>query len=216
MFLHTDLTDIVVRHLPFDIRQLLVTDGPDVCVAGGFVRDTLTYNVPHDVDIFAVDVDSLDAAIDWYEWHAEIRAKLTTPNAVTFRSPGQPTVQFISRCFYPDHEKLIESFDFSVCQAAVYWNGEKWIGVCTEAFLHDITNSELTYTAPVRDEDPGASVIRLVKFALKGYAPGEEDVVKCVGRFFDQLSGAADGTEKVQNAFRRVHWRGSETLGVQE
>jgi hypothetical protein len=107
----------------------------------------------------------------------------------------------VERCFYPTHGELIESFDWSVCQCAVYWtqhhyavegsrirNTEAFEGICTKAFGEDIQAGTLHYTAPERDEDPGASILRMVKLTNRGWKPTEDSIARCIGRFAAELA----------------------------
>jgi hypothetical protein len=120
---------------------------------------------------------------------------VATANSRTFKPrydhEVQP-VQFVERCFYPTHEELIESFDWSVCQCAVYatrkMSGVQWEGICTKAFGEDIQAGKLHYTAPERDEDPGASILRMVKLTHRGFKPTEDSIARCIGRFAAELN----------------------------
>ena len=215
MILTSDFTDIIVRLLPPPLKDILMEHGPHICIAGGFCRDAISGRDPKDADIFAVGKREMEAVIEKFGWEAANYSRHHTANTVTFKPflnmDGYCDIQFITRVYYPFHTDLISSFDFTICQCCVYWSGDSWIGLCTPEFWEDILAERARYTAPIRTEDPGASVLRLVKFARKGYKIGEQDVASCIGRFYAQLSGKPEEEmkEKVKSCFRRVGygWR---------
>jgi hypothetical protein len=217
MRLLSDFTDIIVKSLPAEVRDLLMDRGEQLCVAGGFCRDILAGKDPKDIDIFAVSKPVMDDAIDSFGWQTTWNRK-NTANAVSFEQffpmEDDIPVQFVTRVFYPDHEDLIKSFDFSVCQIAIFFSAGQWVGLCSSAFWRDITAERATYMDPERDEDPGASVIRMVRFASRGYKIGETDVANVVGRFFGALSGESKeiATDRVKKSFRRVGYAGKQVV----
>lgn len=105
-----------------------------------------------------------------------------TDNAITVLSPPRFPVQFITRWLFTDAEKLIQSFDFTVCQAAI-WAEDRSVeafgeepksktifrSAISEDFYHDLAARRLVYTHPLRDEDAGGSMLRVIKFIRKGY-----------------------------------------------
>jgi hypothetical protein len=151
---------------------------------------------PKDVDIFGTSAEVVREAIEWFGWKCkEYDGGVATANSRTFKPAYdhevQP-VQFVERCFYPTHEALIESFDWSVCQCAVYWVKElhpwevseancevHFEAICTKGFGEDIQAGTLHYTAPERDEDPGASVLRMMKLTRRGFKPTEDSIARC-------------------------------------
>jgi hypothetical protein len=193
ILIHPDLVANITRQLPEDVTNLLRHIGSGICVAGGFCRDAFLGDCPKDVDIFGTSAEVVEEAIDWFSWHCkEYDERVVTANSRTFKPAYdhevQP-VQFVERCFYPTHEELIESFDWSVCQCAVYWCGwERWEGIATKAFGEDIQAGRLHYTAPERDEDPGASILRMMKLTQRGFKPTEDSIARCIGRFASELN----------------------------
>ena len=51
----------------------------------------------------------------------------------------------------------------------------------------DIQAGKLHYTAPERDEDPGASILRMVKLTQRGFKPTEDSIARAIGRFAAEL-----------------------------
>lgn len=205
MTLHPDFVSLAVNNLPDEIRGVLMKLGPGLCVAGGFVRDTLLGEEPKDIDLFGTGVKVVADAITVLEKLGYKRVS-DTRNAVTFLSPEGPKVQVIRRVYYPTHEALVDSFDFSICQTAVWWAGDRFVGYCTEAFSEDIVNGKARYTAPERDEDPGASVLRMVRFAGRGFEVPQEDIENCLARFYAKLAEEPEpvAREKIKTAFVKV------------
>ena len=215
ILIHPDLTANITRQLPEDVKVLLQRFGSGLCVAGGFCRDSFLGDTPKDVDIFGTSEELVRDASNWFGFlNNDYEGAVDTANSRTFKPrydhEVQP-VQFVTRTFYPTHEELIESFDWSVCQCAVYYSvlSEKFHGICTKAFGEDIQAGTLHYTAPERDEDPGASVLRMVKLTQKGFKPTEDSIARCVGRFASRMDpmtihDEAFYVDKAKVCFRNV------------
>jgi hypothetical protein len=189
ILIHPDLVANITKQLPEDVKKLLQHIGPGICVAGGFCRDAFFGECPKEVDIFGTkDVDifgaseeTLREAIDWFGWNCkEYDNGVMMANSRTFKARYDQEVQPV---------QLIESFDWSVCQCAVYTVQKMsavamgGYGICTKAFGEDIQAGKLHYTAPERDEDPGASVLRMMKLTRRGFKPTEDSIARCIGRF---------------------------------
>src|SRR3546814_4873776 len=74
------------------------------------------------------------------------------------------TVQFITRWTFDNAADLVASFDFTVCQAAIWRNrlGE-WKSLISNSFYIDLAGRRLVYTAPEPQEEPGGSMLRVIK-----------------------------------------------------
>jgi hypothetical protein len=193
ILIHPDLVANITKQLPEDVTKLLQHIGSGICVAGGFCRDAFLGESPKDVDIFGTSEKVIRETIEWFSWNnTEYEPEVITANSRTFKPKYdhevQP-VQFVTRSWYPTHAELIESFDWSVCQCAVFWSqlSEKFEGICTKGFGEDIQAGKLHYTAPERDEDPGASILRMVKLTHRGFKPTEESIARAIGRFAAEL-----------------------------
>lgn len=163
----TDL-NYVVRRLPKDVRETLVEY--TVSVAGGFIRETIAGNEPKDIDLFAGSVDLLKSVA------ANLAAKRnarnhTTDNAITLLAPPRMPLQFITRWTFTEPERLVESFDFTVCQAAIWFDKgtRQFTSMCSDGFYPDLAARRLVYTSPVREEEAGGSMMRVVKFLARGW-----------------------------------------------
>lgn len=218
MVLPNDFTEMIVRCLPPEVKEILMEFGSRLIVAGGFCRDVMTGREAKDIDIFGVDKNTVNDAIESFTWHDATRGRKQTANSVTFEEyfplDGSYPVQFITRTYYTHHQDLIESFDFSVCQIGVYWSLDHWEGICTDLFWRDIFSETATYTDPTRDEDPGGSLLRMFRFARRGYKITENDIANVTGRFVSTMTGEPkqEAQEKVKKVFRRVGYAGRQVL----
>jgi hypothetical protein len=221
MRLHKDMVKMVVDKLPVELKNLCEYWGNPIIIAGGFVRDVITGASGKDIDIFGVGAGVMAAAsYDFNEAGYELRINA---NSYTYTKKDSIPIQFITRCYYENHEELINSFDWSICQAGVYFDSlaNEWRGICSEQFWEDVLSNTMHYTAPDRDEDPGASVLRMMRFAERGYHVPEEDVAKCIGRMVAEIVPMDDSnadvgidnwregwTETLKGTFRHVGYAG--------
>ena len=165
--LNSDL-HFVVSRTPKDVIELMKKHG--LFIAGGFVRSTISGERPTDIDLFGTNKESLaDAAKDLA---LNRRGRLhETDNAFTVLAPSRLPVQFITRWVFDDPVNIHESFDFTVCQAVVWWDdaASAWRSLIGERFYPDLAARRLYYTAPKREEAPGGSLMRVRKFLARGY-----------------------------------------------
>jgi hypothetical protein len=68
-------------------------------------------------------------------------------------------------------EPLVESFDFTVCQAALWFNKREnqWESMIGDRFYPDLAARRLVYTYPQREEEAGGSMMRVRKFLARGW-----------------------------------------------
>lgn len=170
--MHTTLTDgdlqFVVRRIPRDIRDLLMSG--NFFLGGGFIRETISGGAVQDIDLFGATAGQLLDAADALALKRGVKVH-TTKNAITVACAPRLPVQFITRWTFTEVEPLIASFDFTVCQAAIYFDRVmlRWRSAIGAGFYPDLAARRLTYTAPTRDEEPGGSMLRVRKFLMRGY-----------------------------------------------
>ena len=109
----------VVKMLPKAIVEMMIQRGRKVVLAGGFIRAAVARERPKDVDMFAPS--QLEAKI-YAEKLNNAGKYLTSKNAYTIPNKTRFCVQFIHRWCYPDPAELIESFDFTIARAAVWYD----------------------------------------------------------------------------------------------
>lgn len=135
-----------------------------------------------DVDVFSDKIENLEAFIETLKEDHTVRLALETPHADTYLV-GNVKVQII-KIHQPDPVKLIESFDYNVCQFA--WTetgiiasreavigtlrGHLSVGVINKAFAVD-------------------SLRRAFKYTDKGYKP-------CLGTIRDIANSLRELTEE--------------------
>lgn len=164
------LTDIdvrfVVSRLPRDIQKLMVEE--PVYLGGGFIRETIAGGVVKDIDLFGPSKTLLKALMDDLAEVREGSRVFTTDNAITLLTQGRLPVQAITKWTYSDPMHVAESFDFTVCQAVI-WYDQGFKSLCHDDFYSDLAAKRLIYTSPVREEAPGGSMMRVKKFLQRGY-----------------------------------------------
>lgn len=156
-----------VRRLPPSIRRMIKRE--IVVVAGGFIRACISGEKLNDIDMF----------VDSKEYAEQLAAGLVgddkkrlrkTDNAITLKG-FSVTPQFITRWVFDTPREAIDSFDFTICQAAFWWDHycQKWCSVVGDQFYQDLAAKRLIYTNPVRSEDIGGSMLRILKYYQRGY-----------------------------------------------
>lgn len=167
--LSQDDLHFVVRRIPKDIRELVQSRA--LLIGGGFIRETIAGNTINDIDLFGVTDEQLQGAAEAIATSREGSRKFSTNNAITVLAPPRTPLQFITRWKFAEPSKLVESFDFTVCQAVVWFNaGEQaWESLIGDRFYQDLAARRLVYTFPVRDEEAGGSMLRVRKFLTRGY-----------------------------------------------
>ncbi|TZG25620.1 hypothetical protein [Sphingomonas montanisoli] len=160
---------LVVSRIPRDVRKMMM-EQPIFC-GGGFIRETIAGNAVNDIDLFGGDKDLLKLSADYLASKREGAKVHTTDNAFTVLSVPRMPVQFITRWLFSEAEPLVRSFDFTVCQAAVWFDRRihRWQSMIAGEFYPDLAARRLTYTSPVRDEEAGGSMLRVRKFLARGY-----------------------------------------------
>lgn len=188
----------VLRRCPALLLAACKEYGAEVMIAGGFIRACVSREDVNDIDVFtsskqrAIDVvkwilraahrtEAIDGA-----WKESVRE---TDNAYTLKL-WQTPVQFIHRWSFPDPVHAIQSFDFTISRAAFWYakiyrgeieiaNGPPvpvidtdrsgWRSVVDNRFYADLAAKRLIYTNPIRNEDAGGSMLRVLKYYQRGY-----------------------------------------------
>lgn len=177
----------VVSHLPSDlIEQIKLT--LSVVVAGGFIRDLIAGERIRNIDVFGVTKETLSMVATNLKTIRNGRLHFTD-NAITLLSPPRMPIQFITRWLFMSSADILASFDFTICQALVRWDtlNNKWMGECGSMFYHDLASKRLRYTNPVREEEAGGSMLRVIKFVEKGYHISPESLGKVIGRLVGKV-----------------------------
>jgi hypothetical protein len=196
--------------LPTLVKALL-TEWPSLICAGGaarsFILDIL--EPPNDIDFFAPTVRYLEQVAFHLKGHPDYVKTNRTKNAITVHIAGSPPLQFITRWLFTDPNKLLDSFDFTICQAAIW-------SVPTARITYEILGREdyesktLTYRAPHRIEDPTGSLMRAIRFVRQGYYLPQQSLASLVARavtpvvFGDLEGGDLEGYDNKSEVEERI------------
>lgn len=181
----SDLSFLVTR-LPLKLKQFLKSaPGKNVKVGGGYIRSVITNEKVNDIDLFISpnDVGNLDFIV--YSLHTNNIPPIKTENAITLREPTP--IQIIHRWHFDTLEATADSFDFTICQAAFHFNGEKWDSYCSDTYYSDLAAKRLVYTSPKRIEEVGGSLLRVLKYYQKGFRIPIDSLAKVTARFISEL-----------------------------
>lgn len=156
-----------LRRLPRPVLRLMHKQGEKLVLAGGFIRSCISSEKINDVDLFTT---SKEAAEIFARELAGETYVFRTDNAFSIRLPGT-LVQLIHRWTFETPELVVPSFDFTIARAAIWYSLEKkrWESVCDPRFYADLAGKRLVYCSPVRNEDAGGSLLRVLKFYQRGY-----------------------------------------------
>lgn len=170
-----------LRRAPRQLLAAMKKHGPSLMVAGGYIRACVTNEHVNDVDCFCPSKDvAFTIAKELVE--GDEKRIHETPNALTLRRFRMP-IQFIYRWTFETPTDAILSFDFTIARAAFWWKIEpqfagshsdkiadgKWETIIDERFYADVAGKRLIYCAPIRNEDAGGSLLRVLKFYQRGY-----------------------------------------------
>jgi len=192
----------VVQRLPRDIRDILSENHGKLFLGGGFIRATIAGEVPSDIDLFGPDADFLDAVASILASCREGSKVHKSKNAITLLTPDRLPVQFITRWTFENARDLVNSFDFTVCQAAIWRAGNQsnspWRSQVGDGFYVDLAGRRLVYTNPIREEEAGGSMLRVIKYVKRGYSIQVQSLGDVIGRLADKVEpGSHVGTGQV-------------------
>lgn len=202
----TDLNFVLTR-VPKDILDVLKKHPGKVFLAGGFIRSVISGEKVSDVDLFGVtEALLLDIAKDLAVSRKGRYFK--TDNALTVLAPPRHPVQLITRWLFTGPAQLIESFDFTVCQAVIWCEqvnvdnstrgpSHIWHSLCSEHFYADLAARRLVYTSPKREEEPGGSILRAFKFVGRGWNIQAPSISKLCARLINGIAGLDSVNEEV-------------------
>lgn len=165
-----------LRRAPRQLLAGMKKYGTDLIVAGGFIRSCVTNEQVNDVDCFCKTKEKAREIALWLVEGDEKRVH-DTDNAFTLKGFRTP-IQIIHRWTFDSPEAAILSFDFTIARAAFWWDplvpelpGEAngWSSVCEGRLYADLAGKRLIYCEPIRNEDAGGSLLRVLKFYQRGY-----------------------------------------------
>lgn len=194
-----DLSFLVTR-LPLKLKEFLKSaSGKNVIVAGGYIRSVITNEPVNDIDLFIAPED--ESNLDFMVWKLSSNSlpPIKTENAITLRE--NIPIQIIHRWKFDTLDSTADSFDFTVCQAAFHFNGEKWDSYCSDRYYSDLAAKRLVYTSPKRIEEAGGSLLRVLKYYKKGFRIPVDSLAKVVARFVSDIDpNQIDINDEIQMA----------------
>lgn len=159
----------IVSRLPSDVRKLLKDNAGRLFLAGGYIRATIANEEPSDIDLFGDNKTFLDGVSQKFADNRQGARTHKTHNAITVLTPERMPVQFITRWTYPTAGGVAASFDFTVCSAVIWYKDGVWDSLCHDRFYQDLAARRLHYLAPIREEEVGGSMLRVIKYLKRGY-----------------------------------------------
>ncbi len=204
----------VLRRTPKKLLQILQNHPRRLFIAGGFIRACVAREHVSDIDVFApTKEEALSAAKELVGEGKEERIH-ESENAYTVRGFSLP-IQFIHRWTFEKPEDCIASFDFTVAMALFYCESHtpgsedplvkeetKWTSVCDLRFYQDLAAKRLVYTLPVRNEDPGGSILRVLKFYQRGYLIPLDSFGKTIARMVKSVRFTGESSIGLDNEGR--------------
>lgn len=155
-----------LRRLPKDVLELMEKEGDYVVLAGGYIRARITGEKPSDIDMFTKTSD----AAELYARRLSFKEPIETDNAFTVTG-RKLSVQFIKKWTYDKPMDVIQSFDFTIARAAIWFDtvSKEWQSLCDDRYYIDLAARRLVYCSPKRIEEVGGSMLRVLKFYQRGY-----------------------------------------------
>lgn len=196
MYLNKQDLHFCVKRLPKKLRELMEEKEKSIIVAGGYIRSIIAGEAVSDIDVFAGDrktSENLAWRLISNKWDL-----YKTDNAITVKNLYIP-IQFIHRWVYDNPLDILKSFDFSICQAAIWYDKEekRWTSRCEDKFYQDLAAKRLVYLSPERDEEAGGSVLRVLKYYQKGYRIPLDSLGAVLARLLSAVRENADQEESM-------------------
>lgn len=158
--------NLVINLLPDPVLNLMQKYGDKLVLAGGFIRARIANESPKDIDLF---VSSEAEAGALGEELCPGKLKIQTVRSVTITVEFAWPVQFVFCKPYANPEALITNFDFTIAQAAIWYdrNSAEWRSLCANSYERDVIKKRLIYTQVSKDF--ASSLSRVLRFTKQGY-----------------------------------------------
>lgn len=172
-------------------------------VGGGHVRGCIAREEPSDVDVFT------QSAAGTAELQGLLGKSLDKPFqtefALTFSGSHRP-IQLITKWHFTNLDDLLDHFDFTVSRAGISWGGKGWWGRCDHRFYRDLASRRLRLaTSPGREAlEAGGTLLRLVKYARKGYIATPETVARVAFEAARPAVLASDSVDELVMSLRGI------------
>jgi hypothetical protein len=175
-----------LRRLPRTVFEALKANEGKLFLAGGYIRSCIGREPVNDIDLLACNPELAKAVALAMVGNDEKRLH-STDNAYTLKGT-RPTVQIIHRWTFATPLDAIASFDFTIASAAIWFADGGWRSVCDDRYYGDLAAKRLVYRCPMREEEAGGSMLRVLKFYQRGYRIPLDSLGAIVAR----LTGGVD------------------------
>lgn len=188
------------KRLPKELVFIMKTDAwlGKIFVGGGYLRSVVTREAVNDVDVFVGSKDSADFLkkdLQLASGDKRIRV-IETKNAYTLLGFSAP-IQIIHRWTFDNVKSVADSFDFTICCAAIQTiklvtgaiTFDSW---CDDRFYTDLAGKRLIYRKPICNEDAGGSLLRVLKYYQKGYAIPLDSYADVIARMLQAVDMGAN------------------------
>lgn len=184
-----------VRRLPKNVVELLQMY--PLMVGGGYLRACIAGEQVADIDIFSATKEQADNAASVLGANTYKGRVHESDNAFTVTGASLP-VQFIHRWLFESPQALIESFDFSISCAVIWYDheGKCWDSLCDDRFYADLAAKRLIYRFPQRNEEVGGSLLRVLKYYQRGYRIPLDSLGGAIARLASKVRWDEIGSEK--------------------
>jgi hypothetical protein len=183
-----DIYDLnsAIKRLPNNLVSLMKSEEwvGSIFIGGGYLRSVVAMEPINDIDVFVKS--SKDAELLAYKLCSKKEDVIVTENAYTVK--GKLDIQIIHRWVFENIEDVGNSFDFTVCNAVFSYNNGKWVSFCDDRFYVDISAKRIIYRNPVRNEDAGGSMLRVLKYYQKGYRVPLDSLGAIIARLIKDIN----------------------------
>ncbi len=183
--------------IPKKLKTLMIESDFPIYIAGGFIRSIIVGDTVNDIDIFAGNHTVSQSLA--YQLSTKTYNISETNNAFTLLD-FKPPIQLIHRWTFKNYIELIDSFDFTICKAVIFYDKKtkKWKGFCDDNFYSDLAAKRLIYCNPIRDEEVGGSTLRLLKYYRKGFNAPLSSIATVLGRLLFKVHTERDNSTEIE------------------
>lgn len=191
MQLYRDDLKWIVRRMPIKLVKVMMAEA-GLVLGGGFIRSCIANEKINDIDLFVESKERAEYITGVLKTAFGCNV-VKTDNANTIRA-NPYTIQVIHRWVFEKPEDIVKSFDFTIACAAVWfqktepYSGGVWQSLINDRFYADLAAKRLVYLSPIRNEDAGGSILRVLKFYQAGY----RIPLDSFGNVIARLVGAVD------------------------
>jgi hypothetical protein len=156
-----------IKRLPAHLLEVVKQDDwqGKVFIGGGYLRAIVAQEPINDIDVFVST--KVEAELLARKLCSNSKNLYETVNAYTVKR--KIPIQIIHRWLFEEPEDVANSFDFTVCCAIISYANNGWDSYCDDRFYTDVASKRLVYRQPIRNEDAGGSMLRVLKYYQKGY-----------------------------------------------